>query len=217
MNELWKDPARFQRLGYILVWIEAVFGGVLLAGCWPLLTHGIFAALLVAVLLCTASAQKSRPCRVTARVIVGLFWVLAAMLAVETVDTALHAFSGMYVEVLQDGVVWFGGLFFCYMAPASAAVMLYFGENTAGYDCLVACLLLPVQLVSVCVALFTDAGVLWTFDGRVLPYIWLCMVAITVPVLWRCARLRTPAQESVIIRRREKRAAKRAARQGKKH
>ncbi len=213
MNQsLLNNPVRLQRLGYIFVWTEAVLGGILFAGCWTPLTHGIFAALLGAVLLCTRVAHKSRAARVTVRIINSLFWPLAALLAVQTFFVAMYNFSEIYFARLQEGVAWFGGLFLCYLAPASATAMLRFGAHTAGYDRLLGCLYLPAQLVVAYVALFTDADIPWTLDGTVLPYIWLALTALTTLLLWRCACVRTPEQESVITRRREARQEKSAAR-----
>lgn len=206
-----QEPAKLHRVGYILVWAQAVLGGVLLAGCWPPLTHGIFAALTASALLCVHSG-KTRGTRITARVIISLFWAFVLMLAVQTADAAACGFTADHIITLQDGVCWFGGLFLCYLSPAAAAAMLHHGEHTAGYDRLMGCVILPAQIGVAVVSIFTDAGIPWTVGGDFLPYIWLALTVAATVTVWLCARIRTPAQEVPIERRRQKREAKRASR-----
>ncbi len=206
-----QEPVKLHRISYILVWAQAVLGGVLLAPCWPPLTHGIFAVLTAAVLLCVHKG-KTRGTRVFARIIVSLFWLLALMLAVQVLDAAAFGFTAAHVASLQDGLCWFGGLFLCYLAPAATAAMLYHGEHTAGYDRAMACLMLPALVGSAYVSVFTDADIPWLFGGDILPYVWLVLAVAATVAVWICARVRTPAQQAVIDRRREKREAKRAAR-----
>lgn len=210
-----QEPVKLHRISYILVWAQAVLGGVLLAPCWPPLTHGIFAVLTAAVLLCVHKG-KTRGTRVTARIILSLFWLLALMLAVQAVDTAVFGFTAAHVASLQDGVCWFGGLFLCYLTPAATAAMLFHGEHTAGYDRAMACLMLSALVGSAYVSVFTDADVPWLFGGNILPYVWLALAVAATVAVWICARVRTPAQQAVIDRRREKRETKRADRIAKR-
>ncbi len=206
-----QEPVKLHRVGYILVWAQAVLGGVLLAGCWPALTHGIFAVLTASALLCV-HIGKIRGTRIVARIILSLFWLLAAILVVQAVDAAVFGFTDAHIVSLQNGLCWFGGPFLCYLSPAATAAMLHHGENTAGYDRLMACLILPALVGSVSVAVFTDAEIPWLIGGSFLPYVWLALAVIATVVVWLCARVRTPEQQAVIDRRREKREAKRAAR-----
>ena len=205
-----QQPAKLHRLAYALVWAQAVLGGILLAACWPPITHGIFAVLTAMVLLCVHKGH-SRGTRVSARAIVSLFWVLAVMLGVQLLDAAAFGFTAAHIVSLQDGVCWFGGLFLCYLAPAATAAMLYHGAHTAGYDRVMACLIAPAQIGTAGVAIFTDAEVPWTVGGDFLPYIWLASTVVTTILVWTCAHIRTEAQQSVIDRRREKRAERLAA------
>lgn len=206
-----QQPVKLHRLGYILVWAQAILGGVLLVECWPPLTHGIFAVLTVASLLCVHKGT-ARATRVIARIIVSLFWVLALLLAVQTADAAVYGFTAEHVAVLQDGVCWFGGLFLCYLSPVATAAMLYHGEYTARYDRLMGCLILPAQIGSAYVSIFTDADIPWTIGGSFLPYVWLALTVAATVTIWMCARALTPAQRAAVDRCREKRGAKRAAR-----
>lgn len=210
-----QNPEKLYRITCILVWAQAILGGILLAACWPPLTHGIFAVLAAVALLCVHSG-KSRGARVGARVIVSLFWALALLLAVQTADAAACGFTADHITTLQDGVCWFGGLFLCYLSPAAAASMLFHGEHTAGYDRLMGCLILPAQIGVAYVSLFTDAGIPWTVGGAFLPYVWLALIAAATVAVWMSARIRTTAQQAAIDRRREKREAKRAERIAKK-
>lgn len=210
-----QEPNKLHRVGYILVWAQAILGGVLLAGCWPTLTHGILAVLLAAALLCVHKG-KVRAARGVVRGIVSLFWALAAMLAIQTADAVTNGLSATHLIALQNGVCWFGAPFLCYLSPAAAAAMLFHGENTAVYDRLMACLIQPALVGAACMALFTDAEIPWTVGGDFLPYIWLILAVATTLIVWLCARIRTPAQEVPITRRREKREAKRAERIAKK-
>ncbi len=212
---LLQEPVKLHRSGYILVWAQAILGGVLLAACWPPLTHGIVAVLTAVVLLCVHKGN-SRGARVAARVILSLFWLLAAILAVQTVDAAAFGFTPDHVVSLQNGLCWFGGLFLCYLSPAATAAMLCHGEHTASYDRLMACLIQPVLVGSAAVSVFTDAEIPWLFGGSFLPYVWLVFTVIATVTVWICARVRTPAQQAVIDRRRQKREEKRAARIAKK-
>ncbi len=216
MKKLSNSPHGFHRLGYILIWAEALLGGILFARCWQPLLHGIFAVLLLAVLLCVFVMKKSRAAHVTARIICGLFWLWAALILVEVADALFHGWYGDYITTLQQGISGFGGLFLCYLAPMITTVMLYSGAHTVGYDRLFGCVCLPAQLLTACVALFTDADIPWAVDGKVLPYVWFALLAVATVVLWLCARIRTPEQESIITLRRDARAAKRAKRLEKK-
>lgn len=208
---LLQQPEKLHRITYILVWAQTILGGVLLAACWPPITHGIFAALTAVVLVCV---HKGTTCgtRVAARVIVSLFWVLILMLGIQTADAVVYGFTDAHIASLQDGACWFGGLFLCYLAPAATAAMLYHGEHTAGYDRLMACLILPALVGAAGIAVFTDADIPWTVGGGVLPYIWLMLSALTTAFVWISARIRTEAQQAVIDRRRQRREEKRAAR-----
>ncbi len=210
-----QEPERLHKLGYILVWAQAILGGVLLAACWPPLTHSVFAVLTAVALLCVHKGA-SRGARITARTIVSLFWVLALMLAVQAADAATYGFTADHVATLQDGACWFGGLFLCYLSPAAAAAMLYHGEHTASYDRLMGCLLLPTTVGVAYASIFTEAGIPWTVGGAFLPYVWLVLTIAATVAVWLCARVRTPAQQAVIDHRREKREAKCAARIAKK-
>ncbi len=205
-----QQPTKLHRLTYILVWAQAVLGGVLLAACWPPLTHGIFAVLTAIALLCVHKGS-GRGTRVTARVIVSLFWVLVLMLGVQAADAVAYGFTAAHVTSLQDGVCWFGGLFLSYLAPAATAAMLYHGEHTAGYDRVMAGLIAPAQVGTAAFAVFTDADIPWTVGGAFLPYVWLLLTVVTTVFIWMSARIRTDAQQSVIDRRREKRAERLAA------
>lgn len=206
-----QEPVKLHRVGYSLVWAQAILGGVLLAGCWPPLTHGIFAVLTAGALL-GVHIGKTRAARVTARVIVSLFWVLALMLAVQTADAVTNDFTADHFARLQDGICWFGGLFLCYLSLAAAAAMLHHGEHTASYDRLMGCLILPAQIGVAYVSIFTDADIPWTVGGNLLPYMWLALTVAATVAVWICARVRTPAQQAVIDRRREKQKAKRTQR-----
>lgn len=206
-----QEPVKLHRVGYSLVWAQAILGGVLLAACWKPLTHGIFAVLAAGALLCV-HIGKTRATRVIARVIVSLFWALALLLAVQTADAAAYGFTAYHFARLQDGLCWFGGLFLCYLSPTATATMLYHGEHTAGYDRLMGCLILPAQIGAAYMSIFTDAGIPWTVGGNLLPYVWLALTVAATAAVWICARIRTPAQQAVIDRRREQREAKRAER-----
>lgn len=209
-----EQPKKLHRITYGLVWAQAVLGGILLATCWPPLTHGIFAALTMCALVCVHKGS-SRGTRVTARAIVSLFWALSLMLGIQTADAVAQGFTAAHVASLQDGVCWFGGPFLCYLAPATTAAMLYHGEHTAGYDRAMACLIAPAQVGTAMLAVFTDADIPWTVGGAFLPYIWLVLTVVTTVFVWVSARVRTPAQQLVIDLRREKRAARLAAKRGK--
>lgn len=209
-----QEPVKLHRVGYILVWAQAILGGVLLVGCWPPLTHGIFAVLLATVLLCVHKGN-GRGARIAARIIISLFWVFTLMLTVQTVDAARGGFTDAHIVSLQNGLCWFGGPFLCYLSPAAAAAMLYHGEHTAGYDRLMACVMLPTLVGSASVALFTDAEIPWLIGEAFLPYAWLALTVAATVFLWICARIRTAEQQAVIDRRREKREAKRASRRAK--
>ncbi len=206
-----QEPVKLHRIGYILVWAQTVLGGVLLAQCWPPITHGFFAALTAGALLCVHKG-KTRGTRIAARIIVSLFWILALMLTVQTIDAAVYGFTAEHIAALQDGACWFGGLFLCYLTPAATAAMLFLGEHTAGYDRAMACLMLPALVISAYLSVFTDADIPWLFGGNILPYVWLALAVAATVTVWICARVRTPAQQAVIDRRRENREAKRAAR-----
>ena len=210
-----QDPVKLHRVTYALVWAQAILGGVLLAACWPPLTHGIL-AVLAAIALLGVHKGTSRGARVAARGIISLFWALALLLAVQTADAAVYGFTADHIATLQDGVCWFGGLFLCYLSPAATAAMLFHGEHTAGYDRLMGCLILPAQIGAAYVSLFTDAGIPWTVGGDFLPYVWLALTVAATVAVWMSARIRTPAQQVAIDRRREKREAKRAERIAKK-
>lgn len=203
---VFQDPARLHRLGYILVCAQSVFGGILLIQTWQLLTHGIFAALLATVLLCIRVHGKRRGARVIARVLVGLFWLIAAALCVQFADAVTYSWGSEHVARLQDGVCWFGGLALCYLTPAAATVMLYSGEHTTAYDRVVACICQPAAALVAAVSVFTDAGIPWTLDGRVLPYVWLALTVFSALVIWLCARVHTEAQKQAVIRAKERRA-----------
>lgn len=211
---LLQQPAKLHRITYYLVWIQAILGGVLLATCWPPITHAVFAVLATSAVLCVHKGS-SRGTRVTVRVIVSLFWVLVLMLGVQTADAVTNGFTAAHVASLQDGACWFGGLFLCYLAPAATAAMLYHGERTAGYDRTMACLIAPAQIGTAVVAVFTDADIPWALGEAFLPYFWLLLTATATIFVWISARVRTPAQQSVIDRRREKREARLAAKREK--
>jgi hypothetical protein len=210
-----QEPKKLHSITYALIWAQAILGGVLFAGCWPFLTHGIFAVLAVIALLCVHRG-KTRGTRVTARVIISLFWVFALMLGVQAADAAANGFTAEYIARLQDGACWFGGPFLCYLTPVAIAAMLCHGEHTAIYDRVMGCLILPAQIGVAYVSIFTDAGIPWTMGGKFLPYVWLAVLVVTTILVWLCARIRTPAQEVPIERRRQKHADKIAARKAQK-
>ena len=203
-NSSLTDPSKLHRLSYATTWAQAVLGGILLAPCWPPLTHGVFAVLAAGVLLCVHKLN-TRGARIAARSIVGLFWVLAVMLAIQTIDAFVFGFTAAHVAALQDGVCWFGGLFLCYLAPVTVAAALYHGENTAVYDRLTGCVILPAQIGTVCMAVFTDASIPWTVGGGFLPYVWLVLIVVATIAVWTSVRVLTPAQQVAIDRRRQKR------------
>ncbi len=202
-------------VGYILVWAEALLGVVLFKNCVTTLAHGLFLAILLAATLCVLLAAKRRAARVTARVLTGVFWVWLALVAVQTVNTMMGAWYGGYIASLQQAIAIVGAPLLCYLAPAAVTVMLYCGENTAGYDRLVGCVILPAQILTAYVALYTGADIPWTPDGTVLPTVWLVLLAVTTLAVWVCAAKRTEAQQSVIERRRARREEKRAAHEAK--
>ncbi len=211
MTSLFSSPAKLHRLTSILTGVTAALGGILLAGCWAPLTHGIFAALLGVVLLNTF-VSKSATAGIVSRVLIGIFWVWAALMVVETADTLYHGMSEAHVATLQNGLVWFGGLFLCYLTPAGAVAMLYHGSRTVGYDRVMGCVLGAAQVVVVVVAVCTEAGITWPLDdGLLLPYVWLAMTVFTAVMLIAGACARTAEQQAALDSRRASRMARRAA------
>ena len=204
---LYDRTNHFRRNTYALVWAQALLGGVLFAGCWPPLTHGIFAVLTIAAMLCIHK-RNTRGARVFARVVVSFFWAWLCLLAVQSADILVQISNGHltteHIARLQDGVCWFGGMFLCYLTPTAVATMLYHSEHTAAYDRMMGCLLLPVAAGAAYVSIFTGANIAWTIGGKFLPYIWLALVVIATVATWLAARAHTPAQQAAIDRRAEK-------------
>lgn len=199
-----QDPAKLHRITYALVWAQALLGGVLFAGCWATLVHGIFAVLTVVALVCVHKV-KSPEARVLARTIVSLFWLWLCLIAFQGGDVLVQMLKQRltveHIVRLQDGICWFGGLFLCYLSPAAVATMLYHGERTAAYDRLMGCLIMPVTAGMAYVSIFTGAGILWTIGGKFLPYVWLALVVIATIAVWLSARVRTPEQQVAVDRR----------------
>ncbi len=209
-------PAALHRAGAIFVLCTSMVGRLLLTECWGWPMHAIFTALLAVSLLLAykGNAKPPRGSRIALRAITALVWVWLALMVFESLDAARFGFSGMHTAALQDGIVWFGGLFLCYITPVAVCQMLFFGVNTTPYDRLVGVLCPLMQLTVAGVALFTDAGVPWAL-GRWAAYSWLVLAAVSAVLALLCMRHRTPAQEKAHELRRARIEEKRAKRLGR--
>lgn len=214
LRSLLDNPAKLHRLGYITVWVQGILGGILLLQTWPALTHGIFACVLAAVLICVHVGARHRAARVTARVLVGSFWLVASLFVTQIILTVLSGWV-YYAPDLRDDICFFCGEFLCYLVPAALAVMLYTGEHATGYDRALSVICQTALVPVAYLALFTDAGIPWTLNGAVLPYVWGIVVLFTTLVVWTCAKKLTPEQAAAVERRRLARQEKREARKSK--
>lgn len=202
-----QQPAKLLKLGYILVWAQAVLGGVLFAACWSPLAYGIFLSLAAIALLCV-HIGKSRATRVVTRAIISVFWLFVVILAALLAEAIAYGLPEAHLLSLVYGITRFGGLFLCCLSPVAAAALLFHGEHTAVYDRLMGCLILPATVGAAVLSVSPVADVPWTVSGNFLPYVWLVLAAAATVTVWICARVRTPAQQVPIDRHREKRAAR---------
>lgn len=204
-----QQPAKLHQLSYILVWAQAILGGVLFAACWSPLAYGIFLSLTVIALLCV-HIGKSRATRVVTRAIISVFWLFVAILSALLAEALAYGLPEAHLFSLMHGITYFGGLFLCCLSPAATAAMLFHGEHTAVYDRLMSCLILPAMVGTAVLSISPTADIPWTVGGNFLPYVWLALTITATIAVWTSACVRTPAQQVPIDRRREKRAAKRA-------
>ncbi len=202
------SPQSLHRIGVGFSFVTAALGGILLSGCWPPLTHIVFAVIAIISLLNTV-VSKSTTAATVRRILLSIVWVWGLIIAIESID-ALYYHTEEHIKVLQDGVVWFGGMFLCYLTPAAATAMLYSGERTGWYDRWLACSMSLLNIAVAGVAIFTNVGIVWPFNrSLILPYIWFGMTILSAVLLLLCVFNPTEIQQTALQEARDRRNAKR--------
>lgn len=211
LQDILTNPLKLHKLTAITVWVQALLGGILLMQTWESTTHIVAIVLLAVTVLCVHKGGPSLGARITARVITGLFWLIAVVFVAQIVLTILYSWE-YYAEDLLANICYFCGLFLCYFAPATVTVMLYSAEHTVAYDRVtgVACqtALLPVTYL----CLFVCADIPWSLDGGFISYVFGVVTVVTTALVWLSAKRTSPVQKNALQQRREARQAKVAAR-----
>lgn len=214
LQDVFHNPTKLHKLGAIAVWVQAALGGILLAQTWESITHIIGACLLAATLLCVHKGGNRRAARVTARVITGLFWLIAVIFIAQLVLAVLYSWD-YYAPDLLANICYFCGMFLCYFSPAALNTMLYNNEHTTAYDRVtgIACQTAVLPVAYLC--LFAETDVAWTVSRMFFPYLWGVTAVIATGLVWLCAKHPTVVQTNALRDRRDARRAKIAARKNK--
>ena len=199
-----QNPAKLHKITYILVWVQAVLGGVLLANCLSPIAHTIFLSLTAIGLLCV-HIGKTRATRVITRAVASIFWVFVGILAVTLAEGIVYGLPQVYGDSLVYSITLVVAPYLCYLAPVTTAAMLFHGEHTAAYDRLMGFIVLPAQIGAAYMALFTAAEIPRMVGEGFLPYLWLVLIIAATIAVWMSVRAHTPAQQTAIDRRRQKR------------
>ncbi len=184
-----QDLELCRKTGRLFAWLTAVVGLFLLWGTVTVPVHIVTVLLLILLPLCAGRERKAL--RVTARVLCGVVWAVAALLLALTVSTAVAGWSAAFPELAVMLCVM-GGTLLCAFAPGAFALAIH-GNR---YDRVVACVCQTLLAVIGAVGAFTVAQerVIWLWDH---PYVRYGFFGITVAgaiLTWLCALVKpTPS------------------------